>query len=449
MAGLSVAHTAAVAQMVEHCSDTLLSRLSDMVSAVPGTKAAEIAALLSLASLDRARRAVALGPLLPMFRARADGVEAMTFPASVLPRLWKAASSREPHLLPLLDKETEARVVADRLGLAAAAAVRDQADVVWPVNVDSERRAAGLEDLAGCLDLIHLARRGLVSLPTWIGRPDADQIAELRLMLRDAATISPEGACRIVEIMQAHLVDPSQILRVVTQSSGTAGRESFLSGSEMACFVDRLIAGVHRKTQAVADFRPERGLSGVDRISVDVTWCAGVLSELDMTLALQPDSAWGRSVRDARVRVAGQLVNLLKTAEKSVNTALPMARMQLSARTTRLAPNLEASPDGEAMMAAEALLRLVAAVRGAASVFGFESDRKKLVQRLIEQLSVYADEALDLVNSGVATDEARALRLIERSAELLVHLDAGDHARTVRRRAAVAGVPANGAATAA
>src|SRR5690606_27403360 len=130
---------------------------------------------------DRTRRRLVMGPLLPMFRPRADGVEAVVFPAAVLPRLWKAGSAREPALLPKLDQTGPiADAVADRICLAAAAAVRDQPEMIWPAGLAPERRESGLADLAACLDLAHLARRGLPSLEVWLKRPDGDQVAELR-----------------------------------------------------------------------------------------------------------------------------------------------------------------------------------------------------------------------------------------------------------------------------
>lgn len=441
MAELSVAHSALVAQLIERCPDALLAKLADMVAAAPGDRARAIAGMMRHAQVDRIRRAVVLGPLLPLFAPRPDGVEAVHFPAPVLARLWPLAAGREPDLLPALDDEDTATVVANRIGLAAAAAVRDQPDVVWPVGLAPERRAKGLEELAGCLDLLHLARRGLPALEVWIGRPDGDQQAELRLLVRDAAAISPDGAGRIVEILMAHLADAALVLRIVTQTSGLAGRESFLSGSEMAGFVDRLIAGVNARVARIAAFRPAAGLDGVAVLTDDVMWCAGVVTELDVTLSLQPDSPWGRSVRDARVRVAGQLVNLLKISEKAVDTALPMTRVQLAGRMTRMAPRLDAPADGDAMTSADGLLRLVGALRGGASVFGCESDRRKLVERVLDRLTTYADEALDLVNGGEAPDELHALKLIAKAADLLVCLEAVDAARTVRRRAAVAGAP--------
>jgi hypothetical protein len=439
MAELSVAHRAVVAQLIEHCPDGLLSQLAEVTAGAPGDRARAIAEMMRAAQIDRHRRALALGPLLPMFAPRPDGVEAVHFPPQILARLWALAAGREPELLPVLDDEEKAVVVADRIGLAAAAAVRDQPDVVWPPALAPAARAKGLEELAASLDLLHLARRGLPSLVHWIGRPDGDQQAELRLLVRDSAALSPDGAARIVEILLAHLADASLVLRIITQTSGAAGRESFLSGSEMAGFVDRLIAGVNARVERIAAFRPAAGLGGVETLTADVMWCSGVVTELDVTLSLQPDSSWGRSVRDARVRVAGQLVNLLKISEKAVDTALPMTRVQLAGRMTRMAPKLDAPVEVDTMTSADVLMRLVGALRGAASVFGCESDRKKLVDRLIDRLSTYADEALDMVNGGEAPDENKALKLIEQSAEFLTHLDAIDAARTVRRRAAVAG----------
>ena len=83
-------------------------------------------------------------------------------------------------------------------------------------------------------------------------------------------------------------------------------------------------------------------------------------------------------------------------------------------------------------------------MRGPASTFGAESDRKKLVDSLIQRLTDYADQALLAVNDGEAPDEVNALRLVELAARYLDLIDARDAARTVRRRAAVAGAGKTG-----
>ena len=445
MSGLTVAHRAALAALIERATDDVLVKLSSVAVALPGARALELGDMLAEETRDRARRRLVMAPLLPMFRPRADGVEAMTFPATVLPRLWKAGSSREPALLPRLDKDGPAVVaVSDRICLAAAAAVRDRPDMIWPIDLEPERRERGLADLAACLDLAHLARRGLPSLETWLKRPDGDQIAELRLLLKDCAGIHLDGTQRVLEMLFSHLDDAVLILRIITQSSCSSTEEGFLSASELSGFIERLIVGVDARVARIGAFRPGSDLAAVDPVIEDLTWCANVLSELDVTLTLNPLSVWGKSVRDARVSLSGQLSAFLRAADRAVDKALPLERVQISGRMTRKSPQLTAPVQGETVQAARNLLKLVGAVRGPASTFGAESDRKILVDSLIGRLTDYADQALLLVNDGEAPDELNALRLVELAARCLDLIDARPVARTVRRRAAVAGAVKGG-----
>lgn len=443
MAGLSVAHRVALAALLARCPEAALAAVAAAVAPMGSGRAAELRMMLTEETRDRARRARVLEPLVPMFRGRTDGIAAMTFPSHILPRLWRVASEREPELLVHLDEEdsASAQAVADRLCQSAAAAVRDHPDLVWPPEGDEVLRQAGLADLAACLDLAHLARRGLPSLEVWLKRPDGDQIAELRLLLKDCASVHVDGAQRVLEMLFAHLDDAVLILRIVTQTSLAAGREGFLSESELAGFVDRLIAGVDVRARKIEAFKPAADLDRVDTVIADLNWCAGVLAELDVTLTLSPQSAWGRSVREARVAIARRLSGLLRAADKAVEEALPLERVQIAGRMTRKCPRLSAPVTGPTVDAALSLLRLVGSSRGPASTFGCEADRKVLVQTLIDRLSDYADEALRLINDGEVADEFHALTLVEVSACCLDLIDAEDAARTVRRRAAVAGTP--------
>ena len=445
MSGLSTAHRVALAALIEQSPDATLVKLSAAAVALPGERALELGAMLADEVQDRKRRRLVMAPLLPMFRRRADGIEAMTFPPAVLPRLWKAGSAREPALLPRLDEEgPDAVAVSDRICLAAAAAVRDRPETIWPADLEPERRERGLVDLAACLDLAHLARRGLPSIEVWLKRPDGDQVAELRLLIKDCAGIHLDGAQRVLEMLFSHLDDAVLILRIITQSSCSSGREGFLSASELSGFVERLIAGVDTRVARIGAFRPGSDLANVDRVIEDLTWCANVLSELDVTLTLNPLSVWGKSVRDARVSLSGQLSAFLRAADRAVDKALPLERVQIAGRMTRKSPQLTAPVQGETVQAVRHLLKLVGAVRGPASIFGAESDRKTLVESLTDRLTDYADQALLAVNDGEAEDEVNALRLVELAARCLDLIDARDAARTVRRRAAVAGTGKGG-----
>lgn len=438
MSGLTVAHKVALAALLERCPDAMLKTVASAVAPLPGGRAAELRMMLADEQRDRVRRQFVMAPLIPMFRDRADGVAALTFPPFVLARLWKAASAREPGLLPRLDGDEPSVMVADRICLAAAALVRDQPDLIWPGGQDPAR-LAGLEDLAACLDLAHMARRGLPSLEVWLKRPDGDQIAELRLLLKDCAGIRLEGAQRVLEILFSHLDDAVLILRIVTQTSCAVDQEGFLSASELAGFVDRLIAGVDLRAARIAAFKPAADIARVKDVIADLTWCANVLGELDVTLTLNPQSAWGKSVRDGRVAIAGRLSALLRAADKAVDQALPMERVQMAGRMTRKAPQLDAPIDGETVLAARSLLRLVGSVRGPASTFGCEADRKALVEALTARLTDYSDLVLRMINDGEAPDEAHALKVMAFTAQCLDLIAATEAARTVRRRAAVAG----------
>jgi hypothetical protein len=449
MSGLTAAHRIALAALIGRCPETVLTSVSGAVAALPGGRAAELRLMLAEEMRDRARRAVVLAPIIRMFQPRPDGIASMTFPAGVLPRLWRAAVEREPDLLPRLDGDgPDVIAVANRYCLAAAAAVRDRPALVWPEEMAPGLREKGLHDLARCLDIAHLARRGLPSIEVWLKRPDGDQLAELRLLVKDCSEIHADGASRLLEMMFSQLEDAVLVLRIITRTSGVAGRKGFLSASELADFVDRLLAGVDERSARLAAYRPGATVGGVDAVIADLDWCAGVLAELDVTLTLDPDSDWGRRVRDSRVKVSGWLSGLLRTADKAVDKALPLTRIQTSGRMTRMAPMLDAAARGEAADAALALLRLVGATRGAAAVFGSEAARKALVDVLTERLSDYAEQVLAMVNDGEAADEAHALKLISVAARYLELIDARDAARTVRRRAAVAGgVSATGGAS--
>lgn len=430
-----------MAPLLERCADPMLAQLQKAVAGMSGERARDLEALLAVEVLDRKRRAVVMGPILPMFRPRSDGVEGIVFPVGVLPRLWKLASAREPALLTRLDKGgPQTSRISDRICLAAAAAVRDQPDAVWPESLSTPaERARGLEDLAASLDLIHLARKGLSSLDTWLKRPDGDQIAELRLMIRDSAEIVTDGAQRVLEILFSHLVDAVLILRILTQASGSAGRESFLSASELAGFVDRLIAGVIERVERVGAYKS--GAGPIEPVIEDIAWCSVVLAELEATLQLQPDSAWGRSAKHARVAISKRLCALLRTSDKLLDAALPLTRVRIAGGMSREVPDLEAPSQGEHVIAARDMLRLVGAVRGAAGVFGCESERKQVVDVLSQKLSRYAEEAIGAVNAGEIANPRHALELVGVVAGYLTLLDEEEAARIVRRRATVANRP--------
>lgn len=444
MSSLSPAHRAALTAVVEACPDASLAQLGGAVAALPGDKAAQLAVIVGEEARDRARRATAFAPLLPLFQARVDGVPALVFPPAVLARVWREAKIGEEAFLPLLDGaatvDGEWTLAADRLCARAAAVLRDRPRGVWP---EFQRPPDGAPpstpaELAGCFDLTPLARTALPRLSVWLERPDDNQVAGLRLLIQDCLAVAPDGGRRMIDILFAHVADAERMLRVVTRTSRLADREVTLSHSDMGVFVERLLASVQARVQGVAALRSALTADAMQTVVDQVGWCAGVLAEMDITLQIRPDSSWGKTARMARVQVSGQLSGLMKSTAAAVHAALPMKRRTIAGRMTRMSPWLEAPADGEPIEAAAALLTAVAGLRGAAVTFGCEADRAALKTEMTDYLSAWANEALDGVADGEVDNPDQALRLVGIAARFLTLIEALEAARAVRRRAATA-----------
>ena len=433
MSGLTNAQREGLRALMSGLNDVRLGKVATAVRAMPGETAEALQVMIGVELRERKRKLRVLGPLLPMFRARRDDVQALTFPPVVLDRLWAAARTAEPELLTRLDGgEAEAALVAERLGIAAANAVRDRPDDIWP-----DAYLEALENLILCLDLLAVARRATAGLEGWLKRPDEEQLAALRLVLRDAEAISPEGPRALLDILFAHMDDAVLVLRLLPHLSGAAASVSLMSGSEFGVFVDRLVAAMQMRAGRINTFRPGRNMAGLEAVMDDLDWCATVLAEMDVVLDPEPYSEWGQVMRKTRQSVGGTLSNLIAASGSAVEAGLPMTRTPLAGRMTRRTPRLDAEttpgPD-----AAGPLLKFVAGLRKTAPVFGCEAERQRLVEALTIRLSDYADEALTLVNNGDVADKPGALKQIKRAATWLALIEAKDVARSVRRRVAVA-----------
>ena len=432
MAGDSVAMSAAVRAMVEPCGDETVAGLARAVRAMRGARAAELAAALDAEVADRALRDQVLVAVAPLFRPRADEVEAPHYPAVVLRRLWKGITAIEPGLAERWDPDEEGP--ADRLVVRccalAAARLREDPASVWPSATAGEA-----DDLAVTFDLAPLVRRALPGLQTWVGRPDADQTVELRLLVKDAAGLAPDGAQRVMEMLFAQMADASLILRILVLSTGLAAKEEFLQGSELAGLVERLIEAVTRRAERLEAFSESMGAGAAQTAAADVAWCADMLEELAITLALSPGSPWGKQVNWLRGRVSKRVTAWLGLVDKRVSLALPTARSLIVGRMSRAAPDLTAPAEGDAIETARALLTLVGGMRQTAGQFGHEGQRRQVVEDLTLRLTTYADEVLEAIAAGEA-DLDHGLALIETAAAFLALIDERGPARTVRRRAA-------------
>lgn len=441
---LSADHRVALESLLTATPDAVLGAIGEMSRALPGARAADLEHLVEAEALNRARRARAFGPLTALFVERGDGVEALTFPSHVLSRLWAEALTREPDLAPALDADgPRADIVADRLCARAAAVARDGAERIWPDDGSADRPAQ-LEALATAFDLSALARRLGRSLPAWSGRPTEAQAVELRAALREAGDIHPDGPERLLDILFAQMGDAWLILKVVVEASPVGGGEALLRQSDLAVFVERLLAQLERRLDRVGLAVPAALDPAV--FQDDLAWCASVLSEFDAALDLHPKSPWGARVRDARSRAGARLTRTMRALDKTLSKAFPLRRVAVVGMMSRDTPRLDLDLKAPEIAAAEAGARHVAALRGPAALLGCEAERVRVVQAAVDRLFNQGDQAIDAINDGDLEIDAapgdprqraaHARTVVSRMADLLEALDAADAARTLRRRIA-------------
>lgn len=453
MSSLSIAHRAALTQIIRAAPDRALRQLNLAVTAMPGERARELETMLREEGRDRARRMRGLHALSPLFHPRTDGVAGLSFPPTVLPRLWKIVAEGEAEVLGHLDPRADYQddshrvaIVCARLFAAAAAAVRDQPEAVWPLTLNDPAatplgREPRLQALARACDFGGLAHRALPSLKAWVGRPDADQIAELRLRLRDAASISDDGAQTLLEILFAHLGEAPLVLRLVAHASQAAQRENFLSGSELATFIDRLIEAAEVRRARIDAYRAGEP---VEPLCADLEWIAQFLNEADNAVQIRADTAWGRRIRSVRLGVSNTLGGLLGRVGKAVDRALPMVRVKTAGSMRRETPDLEQAIAPEVRNQALTALDLLRAARGLTGPFGCDGQRLNLMTELTARLITYADLALEEVHAGAAGDGVLAGQRVMMSAEFLERIERVTEGRAVRRRVAAAGLLVKG-----
>lgn len=436
MAALSAAQRTALVQLVARCPDHVLHGLEQAAATMTGARAQEVRLLFSDEILDRYRRDQVFAPLQPLFVPRADGMEGLVFPAALRSTLWAAAKRNEPELLVQLDREDDlSRMIADRLCFTAAAALRDDGPSLWPHGTPTQREA-----MARILDVAGIARTTVRRLPDWQGRIAADAAAEMKLAFRQAAAVGMDGAQRLMEIYYAHLREGLQVLRLASHASALGQPSTTLRDGPFTDFVERVMDAVVQKCAAVTAFDLSGGPSAVLEMRDRLNWIATAMEEIDLLVEPRPDSVWTRTLRQQKLAVCQSLVQGFKSADQAVDALLPQERAALVGRMIRAVPRLAAPLDDVEVDRARLLMGMLSVSRGPAAVLGCESERRHTVEGITGRISNWADEALDRLNRGEATDNGQAARRrLQVLVDLLQLAGARDAARTVRRRLANAG----------
>lgn len=443
MTELPVASQTAITAMIEAAPDAALQKLSVALRSTPGARVDWIRRLILAELAARRMRAVVFGPLTALFRPRGDGVRGLSFPAPVMTGLWRQVSVRQAALLAQAEEMTAgggeiAPRLLDQLCLSAAAVLRDEPETVW-VGLDG----ATAQELAACFDLAPLARGAMPMLRTWTRRADADARAALRLTMRDAAQISDDAAPRMLEILFANIQQPGLILRVISHVSGLGGEERFLAESELADFGERLLERIEEAADVLDGFDPVRGEGAeVGVVCEQLDDAVELMAQMELSLDLTPDGAWGARFQVLKQRLGGALNDLIGQCPRAVDKVLPLERVRGAAGVARMAPVMDARTDGPAVDRARRLMQVLASSKRAAAVLGCAGQRSQICEALEKRLSAHGDELIEALNAGHGADESRMAALVEISAHFLEQADAEVPARTLRRRLAATGATA-------
>ena len=444
MSQISEAKLGLVKGLVEQAPDGAIRNLLMALSADGGHDAGltRVQQLVEAEAADRRARNLAFSPIAPLCNIPGP-FSGLSFPPRTLSQIWKALKTDSPELM------------ADALALAAdwrldesspevfaalcrrtAAGLRE-AGGPFAAAAASADAGGGRETLAACLDIAPVARRALDQIPEWLGRMTSEKAAKLRLTYRDVVAIADDAGPRYFEMLAAHLTEPWLILRII---SGVMDRpnETYMSGSELASFGERVLADIDRRLAEVAAFKSTSGRKAAHAVAQSAHLACVEIAELDQSINLSPEGVWGRRVARQKNSLATTVEAHLRAADPAVGLALPLQTQRLGPRVAKGFPKLTVDPDPIAVDKAATLLIFMNEVRSSAAAGGFASSRAKAMEILEARLDTYVEDILGEIRSEHDETRERAKAFLEVAAELCGLLRDEKAAQIVRRRAAAA-----------
>ena len=445
MGDRAVDRLAMVRSLIETAPDGALRTLEGALRMErAGGAMASIRDIIGKEVVDRQVRDRVFEPLLPLCRARTDGLGGVQFPASVLTRLWRGLKQAEPKAAAAawatldddLDDDTP-QPSLDKLCRAAAAGLRaGRKDVVPAVEALEGLRPGAAEQFASLLDLAPLARTAIRRLPVWIKGMNEDHAAAARLTFKDADALTPGGGPWLMEILLAQLNEPWRVLRLISAVTSRAG-DRYLASSEMAGFCERVLDDIDRRLAVIRGFDLDAGPPGAAAAAQAVNVAAAEIGEFEEGLDLAKDGPYGQRLAKQKLAMATLAEGLLKQAPRAVAEALPIQPVR-QGRPGRTEPQLRGPPDPCLVGRAMAALAFYDGVRLSAPQGGYGTVRNKVAEELTLRLNAYVEDAVGVIHAGVVGDPAVARAFVEAAAQMIAVVQDPLSAQIVRRRAAAA-----------
>ncbi|MCR5872954.1 hypothetical protein LRS10_01315 [Phenylobacterium sp. J426] len=449
MGALSPRKIEIVRTLVEAAPDKIVGGLQ-MALADTGEDPAlgSVRELVEVEVHERRLRNTVLQAIAPMCLGDGRDPRSLTFPARVLPLIWRglrgtAAEEIEEAELAFsaFSPEETSGEAFDHLARIAAYALRsrDYPEFREAAELADAARPDGAEQLAACLELSPVVRRSALRIPEWLASFSEESAAAARLAYKDAVAIAEDAGPRFFEMLAAQMTYPWMVLRIISEVMDKPN-ERYLADSEMAGFGERLMDEMDESMKAIArldiDGGPEAGRRAgklVELITLQVT-------ELETYIDLSRDHGWGHRINKQKTALAGVVEGRIRDAEKYCLLALPTERARLR-RIRRPQPRLSLPPDETHVRRATTLLAFVQEVRSSANYGGFAAARSRMLEHVGEYIDIYVEELVDLVKTGDVEDPDRAQAFLGVAADLSLLLRGEKAADLVRRRAAAAANP--------
>ena len=399
--------------------------------------------LLAKEAADRRLRRLVLEPIGALCRPSAW--EAVSFPETTPMLLWSALKETSPDLvagaaeasLKPHDSEGATDPVYDQLCLSAAQGLRCELKAFQRVS-DLLNGAAsdGAATLASYLDLSPIARGALLRLPDWVGRMSDERAAAARLAYKDAVELADDAGPQFFEILFAHLVEPWQILRVMSAIMDHPG-DRYVAVSELAHFGEYILGDIDRRLAAFKNFDPNKGAKAGVEAGEALRIAAAQIAEFETSIGLSREGPWGMRVVQQKKLLAQSAEARLAQIGKTLDAALPLRMVRLG-KGLRGLPKLEADPDPAALLRAEGLMAFFDHSRGSAAQSGYGAARAKAAELIEERLDQYVEDLLEMLRADEVSSVERIHAFLEVTAGFMAQAHGEKAAQIVRRRAAAA-----------
>jgi hypothetical protein len=449
MPALSERKIEIVRMLVEQAPDRVVGGLQAALAETTAESAlAGVRRLVEAEARERRLRNTILLPLAPMCVGDGRDPHAVTFPARVLPLIWRGLGACEAALVDMArsdylehkpDQPAPDSFEALTDAAADAVAAREPAQFREAAELADAARPDGAATLASCLRIAPVVRRATLRLPEWLARFDDASAAAARLAFRDAVSISEDAGPLFFEMLSAQMAHPWMVLRVIGEVMDKPN-ERYLADSEMGGFGERVLAEVEENLTAIARLDVDGGPPAARAAGQLVELVTQQIAEIETCVDLSREHGWGLRLSKQKQGLASVVEGRMRDAEKFAKEALPSQPARLK-RIRRVIPRLSSPPDPRMVGRAVTLLTFAHEIRSSANYGGFAAARSKLLEILGGYIDHHVEEILDLVKTGDAESEENAYAFLEICAQLN-HLVQGEKAGDlVRRRAHAAQHP--------